>query len=47
MAKESKHRKDVRKKPTMTLKERRAKKHDKKHHKEEHEIHLGEQQIFE
>lgn len=31
MAKESKHRRDERKKPTMTLKERRAKKHEKKH----------------
>jgi hypothetical protein len=39
MAKESKHhRKDDRKKPTMTLKERRAKKHDKKMHKEEHRV---------
>ena len=47
MAKESKHRKDERKKPTMTLKERRAKKQDKKLHKQEHQLHLGEQQIFE
>ena len=30
MAKESKHRRDERKKPTMSLKERRAKKHEKK-----------------
>jgi hypothetical protein len=36
MAKESKHRKDIRKKPTMTLKERRAKKHEKRHHRQEH-----------
>lgn len=36
MAKESKHRKDQRKKPLMTLKERRAKKHEKKQHKSEH-----------
>ena len=32
MSKESKHRKDERKKPTMTLKEKRAKKWEKKHH---------------
>jgi hypothetical protein len=38
MARESKHRKDQRKKPTMSLKERRAKKHEKKHHKPEHAI---------
>lgn len=38
MAKESKHKKDVRKKPTMTLKERRNKKHEKRHHKIEHRI---------
>lgn len=31
MAKESRSRRDDRKKPTMTLKERRAKKHEKKH----------------
>ena len=47
MAKESKHRKDVRKKPSMTLKERRAKKHEKRMHKQEHQFHLGEQQIIE
>ena len=47
MAKESKHRKDIRKKPSMTLKERRAKKHEKKMQKEEHHISLGDQQIFE
>jgi len=29
MVKESKHRKNEKKKPTMTLKERRAKKHEK------------------
>lgn len=33
MAKESKHRKDQKKKPTMSLKERRVKKHEKKFHK--------------
>lgn len=38
MAKESKHRKDVKKKPLLTLKERRAKKHEKRQHKPEHEI---------
>lgn len=34
MAKESRHRRDERKKPMMTLKERRAKKHEKKHPRE-------------
>ena len=38
MAKEAKHRKDQRKKATMTLKERRAKKHEKKQQKLHHEI---------
>jgi hypothetical protein len=38
MSRESKHRKDQRKKPSMTLKERRAKKHEKKQHKPEHLI---------
>lgn len=38
MAKESKHRKDERKKPTMTLKERRAKKHEKRMQKLDHRI---------
>jgi len=38
MAKESKHRKDENKKPQMTLKERRAKKHGKKQYKTEHQI---------
>lgn len=38
MAKESKHRKDERKKPTMSLKERRAKKHAKREQKHEHQI---------
>lgn len=38
MAKESKHRREDKKKPQMTLKERRAKKHEKKFHKEEHQI---------
>jgi hypothetical protein len=38
MAKESKHRRDERKKPTLSLKERRAKKHEKKRMKSEHNI---------
>lgn len=38
MAKESKHRREDKKKPQMTLKERRAKKHEKKVHKHEHQI---------
>jgi hypothetical protein len=38
MAKESKHRRDERKKPSMSLKERRAKKHEKKRMKHEHQI---------
>lgn len=38
MSKESKHRKEDRKKASMTLKERRAKKHEKKMHKQEHRI---------
>ncbi len=44
MVKESKQRKEGRKKPQMTLKERRAKKHDKKQFKQEHQIdeHLTE-----
>lgn len=38
MVKESKHRKESKKKPTMSLKERRAKKHEKRQHKQEHRI---------
>lgn len=38
MAKESRHHRDERKKPTMTLKERRAKKHEKRAQKHEHLI---------
>lgn len=38
MSKETKHRKDQRKKPLLTLKERREKKHAKRLHKEEHII---------
>lgn len=38
MAHESRSRRDQRKKPQMTLKERRAKKHEKKFHKDEHII---------
>jgi hypothetical protein len=41
MAKEAKQRKDERKKPTMTLKERRQKKHEKKEHKSEHRFDIG------
>ncbi len=33
MSKEMKHKKDERKKPTMTLKERRAKKQEKQQHR--------------
>lgn len=36
MAKESKQRKNEKKKPTMTLKERRAKKHEKHQMRHEH-----------
>ncbi len=46
MSREVKHRKDQRKKPTMSLKERRAKKHEKKQHKTEHE-HLMDEIIIE
>lgn len=38
MAKESRNRKEGKKKPLMSLKEKRAKKHEKKFHKEEHQI---------
>jgi uncharacterized membrane protein len=38
MTKESKHRREDKKKPQMTLKERRAKKHEKKYHKLDHQI---------
>ncbi len=38
MAKGSGHRKEDKKKPRLTLKERRAKKHDKKLHKQEHRV---------
>lgn len=38
MSKEAKNRKEDKKKSTMTLKERRAKKHEKKSHKQEHRI---------
>lgn len=38
MSKESKHRRDERKKPQMTLKEKREKKHQKRQHKQEHLI---------
>ncbi len=38
MAKETKHRRDERKKPTMTLKERRALKHEKRQLKQGHQV---------
>lgn len=38
MSKEHKHRKDDKKKPTMSLKERRAFKHEKKQQKQEHRV---------
>jgi hypothetical protein len=38
MSKEFKHHKKDKKKPTMTLKERRAKKHEKRLHRQEHQI---------
>ena len=38
MSKETKHRKDQRKKPLLTLKERREKKQQKRQHKQEHFI---------
>lgn len=38
MAKESKHRKNEKKKPTMSLKERRAKKHEKQRMRGEHQV---------
>lgn len=36
MSKETKHRKDERKKPALSLKEKRARKHEKQQHKHEH-----------
>lgn len=36
MGKENKNRREDKKKPTLSLKERRAKKHEKKQHKGEH-----------
>lgn len=38
MVKETKHRRDEKKKPTMSLKERRAKKQEKRQQKFEHRI---------
>lgn len=38
MAKESRQRRDQKKKPTMSLKERRAKKHEKRQLRHEHQI---------
>ncbi|MBS0656507.1 MAG: hypothetical protein JSR46_12080 [Verrucomicrobia bacterium] len=44
MVKETKHHKDERKKPTMSLKERRAKKHEKKQQKLQKLHNIEEQQ---
>jgi len=38
MSKESKHRREDRKKPAHTLKEKRALKHEKRQHQHEHRI---------
>lgn len=38
MVKELKHRKDEKKKALLSLKERRTKKHEKKQHKNEHDV---------
>lgn len=38
MSKELKHRRDEKKKPTMSLKERRAKKQEKKMQRQEHQF---------
>ena len=38
MSKEFKNKRDEKKKPHLTLKEKRAKKHEKKFHKEEHVV---------
>ena len=38
MSKDSKNRREERKKPSLSLKERRARKHEKKLHKQEHRI---------
>jgi hypothetical protein len=45
MVRESKHRKDQRKKPLLSLKERRAKKHEKNQHKTAH--HIEDQHLIE
>lgn len=42
MAKESKHRREDRKKPQLTLKERRAKKQEKRLYKPEHHIDIDQ-----
>lgn len=47
MSKETKHRKDQKKKPLLTLKERREKKHLKRQHKQEHFIEGSEGNIVE
>ncbi len=45
MAKESKHRRDERKKPSLSLKERRQKKQEKRRQKHEHFIDIGERPV--
>ena len=45
MAKESKHRRDERKKPALSLKEKRAKKLEKKRQKDEHMIDIEERHV--
>ncbi len=38
MSKDAKHSRNIKKKPKLSLKERRAKKHEKQQHKHEHHI---------
>lgn len=45
MAKEAKHRRDERKKPSLSLKERRAKKMEKKRQKHEHMIDMDHREV--
>lgn len=47
MSKETKQRRDERKKPQMSLKERRAKKHEKRQHRSEHNVSGFDPQINE
>jgi hypothetical protein len=41
MGKELKHRRDEKKKPLMSIKERRAMKHEKRQHRQEHQFDGG------